>query len=105
MKAIGHHQKGITSMSIKAVSVLGIASALFAFALIIYWMVEGNRADKERRALVHFAACVHLLVEETPADETSNWTPAELVENCFTQAGVRFIRTSPTTRKLEFSGL
>lgn len=92
-------------MSIKAVSILGITSALVAFVLIIYWMVDGNRTDKERHALIQFASCVHLLIEETPADESTNWTPAELVENCRTAAGVRFIRTGPNTRKLEFFGL
>jgi hypothetical protein len=89
-------------MCIKAVSILGITSALVAFALIIYWMVDGNRTDEERHALIQFASCVHLLIEETPADESTNRTPAEHIEQCRVTAGIAFEQVTPIRHKLYF---
>lgn len=92
-------------MSIRTVSVLSILFAFVSFALMIYWMVDGNRSDKERRALIKFAACAHLTVEVPTEDIKAAWTPVQHIENCRISSGLRYIQTSPNTYKLEFTHL
>jgi hypothetical protein len=92
-------------MSIRTVSILSISFAVIAFALMIHWMVDGNARDKERRALVMFAACAVNTVETPTDDIKAAWTPAEHIEHCRVSSGIRFVKTGPNTQKLEFSNL
>jgi hypothetical protein len=89
-------------MNIRTVAILSILFAVGSFALLLYWMVDGNTRDKERQALMRFAGCAYAMVEVPTKDIAEAWTPAEHLEQCRVSAGIAFEHVTPTQHKLYF---
>jgi len=89
-------------MNIRTVSILSLLFAFISFALMMYWMVDGNTRDKERLALMTFAICAYTTVEVPTKNIAEAWSPAEHIEQCRVTAGIAFEQVTPIRHKLYF---